>query len=109
MYSYTSTAEKRFLSVLSFVFPKPVSSWASLARRSASVRAAAASASTMRSTCSCENSLTIFWASRAAAARARACWIERRSLSRTGLAMAGGGYLSDLRPAPAEGAAAGAS
>ena len=36
-----------------------------------------------------------------AAARERACWIERRSLSRTGLAMAGGGYLSGLRAPPA--------
>ena len=83
--------QNRFLMVLSLTLPKPVSSWARRARRSASPRAAAAIASTMRSTCSWEKSASDLL--RLAGARRRGCapaGSERRSVSSEGLAIVGG-------------------
>ena len=82
MYSWTSTAANRFLRVLSGTLPKPVSSCARRARRSASPRAASAAAATMRSTCSWEKPASTCWAALAFAASVLASWTERRSASR---------------------------
>ncbi len=79
--SHTPCAANSFLSCLCAGYPKPVSSWASWPRRPASRMAAATIASQIRSTWAWEANWNERIASRAATARSRACWMDRRSAS----------------------------
>ena len=81
MASQVMVLPRRFFSTLSCHTPKPVSSTASLARRSAWAAQAAATSRQMWSICSWESSESCRWASTARATRFRTSCMERKSLS----------------------------